>query len=563
MSFTQDIGRAYEIASILIQYGFGDVVRRLGLGKVLTEAGKLLNWQSLDKHAKLTPAERMRMVLEELGPTFVKLGQVLATRVDLFPQDVIEQFEALQSKTTPVPFEEVRKQLEEDLGGPVEEIFQAFDKEPMGAASIAQVYYATLHDGTDVVVKVRRPNIKRQVEADLRLIGYMARLADQQMLDLQLYQPKAMAQQFSRSLLREMDLAQECRHADRARHLILKEGLMIIPKVYWEYTCERLNVQERMVGIPGFEVEKFLKSGGNPIQVAREGAQILARMVVEEGFFHADPHPGNVFYFQDSSFGLVDWGMVGRLTKLRRDQLVNLLLGMVNWEADAVRDILLDWSLSEEEEVDSEQLMIGVEEFLDKYHSVPLEELDMANTFYDLTRLLRENRIALPPDLALVFKVFITLEGFGRRLNPSFDMATEARPVLERAMKQRYRPKEVWRRSRRFLKDTSDLLLGLPRDLRSMARSLQAGKIKLQVEIRQLDDFGQRVDDSASRLSISFITAAFILSTAIVMSVGGGPTFYGLPLYDFLAYGAMIGGLFVLISIFRSNRKRKKGKSDK
>ncbi len=558
MSFTQDIGRAYEIASILIQYGFGDAVRRLGLGKVLTEAGKLLNWQSLEKHTRLSTGERIRNVLEELGPTFVKLGQILSTRVDLFPPEMIKELERLQSRTAAVPFEEVREQLEEDLGGPVETLFKRFDKKEKGSASIAQVYHAELHDGTPVVVKVRRPKIKRQVEADLRLIGYMARLADKEMLDLKLYQPRAMADQFSRSLEREMDLAQECRHADRARNYLREDGLMVIPKVYWDYTSERVNVQERMEGFPGFDVEGFLKTGGNPVKIASDGAQTVARMVVEEGFFHADPHPGNVFYLKEDRYGLVDWGMVGRLTRMRRDQLVNLLSGMVNREPEAVRDILLGWSLSDEEEMNEEHLMVGVEEFLDKYHSVPLDEMDMATTFYDLTQLLRENRIALPADLALVFKVFITLEGFGRRLNPSFDMATEAKPVLKRAIRNRYRPKELWQRGRRLLKETSDMVVGLPREIRQVSRTIRKGKVRIQLDISQLDDFGQRVDDAASRVSLSFITAAFILSTSIVMSLGGGPAVYGVPLFDLLSYGAMIGGLFVLISILRSTRRKRK-----
>jgi len=558
MSFTQNIGRAYEIASILIQYGFGDVVRRLGMSKVLTEAGKLLNWQSLDKHMKLNPYERIRNVLEELGPTFIKLGQVMSTRVDLFPPEMIEQFEALQSRTSPVPFEEIREQLEEDLGGPVESIFKYFDKEPKGSASIAQVYHATLKDGSEVVVKARRPKIKRMVEADLQLIKYMANLADKEMMDLRLYRPKEMAEQFSRSLLLELNLAEECRHADRARNNLAEDSLLVIPKVYWGFTCERLNVQERMTGIPGFKVGELKLAGGDPVQIAQSGARTISTMIVEDGFFHADPHPGNIFYFKDNRFALVDWGMVGRLTRHRRDQIVNLLLGMVNREAEMVQDILLDWALSDEDEIDEERLMMSIEEFLDKYHSVPLEELDMASSFYDLTRLLRENRIALPSDLAMVFKVFITLEGLGRRLNPSFDMAREARPVLKHAVRNRYRPTEIWRRGRRLFNDTADLMIGLPKDLRHMIRTIRAGKTNVNVNISGMDEFGHRVDDAASRLSISFITAAFILSTSIVMSLGGGPKFFGIPLFDLLGYGAMIGGLFVLVSIWRSHRRRKK-----
>lgn len=560
MSFTHNISRAYEIATTLIQFGFGDIVQRLGMNRVLTEAGKLLKWKSLDQHLKLTAAERLRHVLEELGPTYIKLGQILSTRVDLFPPEYIEQFEALQSKISAVPFDEIQEQLEEDLGGPVEKIFKKFDKEPKGSASIAQVYHATLHDGTEVVVKVRRPKIQRMVETDLQLLKYMATIADQEMLDLKLYRPREMAEQFSRSLLTELNLAEECRHADRARKNLPEESRLVIPKVYWEYTSERVNVQERITGIEGFEVEELRDAGGEPEEIARDGARTIAKMVVEDGFFHADPHPGNIFYFNDNRFALIDWGMVGRLTRNRREQVVDLLMGMVRRDPEAVRDILLDWTLSDEEEINEERLMVSIEEFLDKYHGVPLEDLDIGSSFHDLTRLFRINRIALPADLALVFKVFITLEGLGRRLNPAFDMAGEARPVLERALKKRYHPSEVWRRSRRLLKDTSDLVVGLPKDMRHLIRAFRAGKVKTNLEIQGLEDFGQRVDEAASRLSISFITAAFILSTSLVMSLGGGPEVYGFPLFDLLAYGAMIGGLFVLVSMFRAYRRRKKNR---
>lgn len=560
MSFTRDIHRAYEIATILIKYGFGDAVRRLGMSKVLMEAGKLLNWQSLDENMQLSEADRLRRVLEELGTTFVKLGQILATRVDLFPPELIEEFEKLQSHTTPIDFEQFRPRLEADIGAPLEDVFKEFETTAGGSASIAQVHYAKLQDGTPVVVKLRRPGIRRRVESDLRLIGHMANLAERELQDLKVYRPTAMAEQFKNSLLAEMDLAEEARHADRAsRTLDREQSNLVIPKVYWEYTNDRMNVQQRIIGIPGFEVERLKREGGDPVEIAKDGAHTISRMIVNDGFFHADPHPGNIFYLPENRYALIDWGMVGRLTELRRNQLIDLLMGMVQRNNDGVRDILLDWC-EDEDAVDRERLMIYIEEFLDKYHSVPLKQMDMASTFYDLTRLLRDNRISLPPDLALVFKVFITLEGLGRRLNPRFDLATEARPVLESAMRRRYHPAEMFRRGRRALKETFGIMLGLPKDIRGMARALKRGQVKVNVDIRGLDDFGQRIDDAASRLASSLVTAAFILSTSIVMSVGESPVVYGIPFFDILGYGAMIGGLFVLFSILRANRQRHKRK---
>lgn len=559
-TLTQNIGRVYEIATILIRYGFGETVRLLGLGKVLTEAGRLLNWQSLDEHMKLSFGQRVRRVLEELGPTYIKLGQILSTRVDLFPPEMIRELEKLQAHTTPIPFEDLREQLEEDLEGPVDEVFLSFDREPFGTASIAQVHYAVLRDGTKVVVKIRKPGIRKVVEADLRLIRQIAVLAEKEVADLRLYRPVEMSDQFAHSLSRELDLAEEGRHADRARRHIPEESKMKIPKVYWEYTSERLNVQERITGIPGFEVERLPSAGCDPVKIAQDGARTISELIVEYGFFHADPYPGNLFYLENNRFALVDWGMVGRLTVQRREQIIDLLMGMVRYETDRVREILIDWSTSEEEEINQERLMIYIEEFLDKYHGVELRKLDISSVFFDLTKLLRENRISLPADLALVFKVFITLEALGRRLNPKFDLVTEARPILERAISRRYRPTEMFRRGRKVLRDSLETLLALPKDFRVVARAIRKGQVRVHVDIEGLDNFGQRIDDAASRVSTSLVTAAFILSTSLVMSIGESPDVYGIPLFDILGYGAMIGGLFVLFSILRANRQRHKRK---
>lgn len=558
MSFTQDIHRAYEIATILIQYGFGDIVQRLGMNRVLTEAGKLLKWQSMEETVKLSAYERVRRALEELGPTFIKMGQIMATRVDLFPPGLIAELEKLQSQTKPVEFVLIKEQVEEDLGMSIEEAFSEFVETPAGSASMAQVHFAKLKDGTPVVVKVRRPNIRRVVEADLRLIGHMAQLAEKELLDLKHYKPAATAEQFSMSMLAELNFIEEGRHADRARSYLREDSKLKIPKIYWEYTCERMNIQERVVGIPGFNVDELRERGGDPQGIARDGAQTISAMIVEDGFFHADPHPGNIFYLENHEYVLIDWGMVGRLTEVRRDQIIDLLMGVVRRNIERIREILLDWAVGNEEEVDSERLTIYIEEFLDKYHDVPLDKLEMANVFHDLTKLLRDNRISLPPDLALVFKVFITLEGLGRRLDPTFNLTTEAQPILEMAIRRRYRPEEIFKRGKRMLADTFDLLIGLPKDFRIMTRAIKAGQVKMNVEIRGLEDFGQRIDDSASRISTSLVTAAFILSTSIVMSVGDSPKVYGLPFFDILGYGAMIGGLFVLFSILRANRQRRR-----
>jgi ubiquinone biosynthesis protein len=318
ISAGKDLGRVHEIASILVRCGFGDVVRRLGLGHALEKAGKALHWKYAEETAALEPHQRARHALQKLGPTFVKLGQVLATRVDLFPPEWIAEFEMLQDAAPPVPFAELRAQLEEDLGGPPEEIFAEFDTEPLAAASIAQVHRARLRDGRKVIVKIRRPGIKRVVEADLHLMQRLARIATNENPEVQRFRPNEVVHQFSLALRRELDLAHECRNAVRVAEGLTDREHIVVPKVYWQWTSERVNVQEYIEGINGRDMAGFEAAGLDRKLIASRGASAVLKMVLVDGFFHADPHPGNIFFLPDNSIALIDFGMIGHLTEERR-----------------------------------------------------------------------------------------------------------------------------------------------------------------------------------------------------------------------------------------------------
>jgi ubiquinone biosynthesis protein len=550
VSAGKDIGRIYEISSILISCGFGDVVRRLGLGHALESAGKVLHWKYAAHTASLEPHQRARHALERLGPTFVKLGQIMATRVDLFPAEWIAEFELLQDCAPPAEYEKILAQLEEDLGQPPEEVFDFFDPEPIAAASIAQVHRARLKDGSEVVVKVRRPDIKRTIEADLHLMERLAQIANRDNPETQRFRPKEVVHQFTLSLRRELDLAHECRNAARIAENLGDDEHIVVPKIYWQWTSERVNVQEYIDGIPGRDLVAFHNAGLDAALVAGRGARAVLKTVLVDGFFHADPHPGNIFFLPDNTIAMIDFGMVGHLAEERRFQVIELLHGMVERDSSSVCEVLLDWSHNMN--VPSERLIADICAFLDQYHGMPLGKVNLPDMLRDMMTMLRENQLALPSDLSMMFKVFLTLDGFCRQLNPDFDLVAEARPFVRQALILRYTPGEVAKRGWKGLAGAMDLLTGLPKDLRRLLRAARRGALRVHIDIEELDRFGERLDRAVSRLTIGMITASFIIGTSIMLSVTGDTEYLGMSLLAVLGFSmAAVGGLWVLFSIWR------------
>ena len=572
----RDLGRLHEIASVLIRYGFGDFVRRMGMANALERAGRALLWKHADELAHLEPPARARRVLEELGPTFIKLGQVLATRVDLFEPEWIAEFGKLQDSAPPIPYADVLQQLAEDLGAPPEKIFAAFDPEPLAAASIAQVHRARLEDGSEVVVKVRRPGIRSVVEADLRWLMRLAELVESENPELRNFHPQEIVRQFELSLRRELDFAIECRNAERIANnfagytdqdtisppatgrapdsaTLPAAAIIVIPRVYWKWTGERVCVQEFIEGIPGRNLAAADHAGLDRKILARRGARAVLKMIVEDGFFHADPHPGNVFYLPGNRLAFIDFGMVGRLNEERRDQMIQLMLGMVRREPARVAEVMLDWS--GDVSVDEDSLIVEIQTFVDQYYGIPLKQLSLGAMLTDLVAILREYRIALPADLALLIKAFITLDGMGRELDPDFDMAGEAMPMLEKSVRARYKPAALFKRGWRSVGEMLSMISDIPHDLSRLLRAARRGRLQIHIDVPHLKHVGNQLDGAANRLVVGIVVAAIIIGSSIVMTVPGGPTLLGLPVFGLLGYlGAAAGGVWLLLSIWKSNR---------
>ncbi|PPD19142.1 MAG: ubiquinone biosynthesis protein UbiB [Methylomonas sp.] len=551
LSVARDLGRVQEIASVLIRYGFGGFVNAIGMGSVLERAGRALHWQHAEEYLKLDMPQRIRRVLEELGPTFIKLGQILATRIDLFPPQYITEFEKLQDQVQPLPFAVMLPQIEQEIGGKISEVFLEVDPTPLAAASIAQVHKAKLNDGTEVVLKIRRPGLRKTIEADLRLLQRVAEIAEAEIPELRRFHPQDIIRQFNQSLRRELDLAAECRNAERIAANLADDDAIKIPKVYWQWTGEKLNVQEYIQGIPGRDLETVDALGLDRKLLAERGARVIMKMIMEHGLFHADPHPGNVFYLYDNRIAFIDFGMVGRLTEERREQVVNLLYSMVNHAPGRVAEILEDWS--DNTHVDEQLLTLEIEAFVDQYSSLSLKDLSFSVMMSDLMALLRDHNLVLPADLVLLIKAYITLDGLGRHLNPEFNTLVFASPHIQQIMLARYQPEVVAKRTWRNLMGFADLLTSLPKDLRRILRASRKSALQIEIDVKFLDRYVNKADRAISRLTMGIVTASLIIGSSIIMTIKGGPELFGLPALGFLGFiCAMFSGIWLLLSIWRS-----------
>lgn len=553
ISVVRDLPRLHEIASVMIRYGWGDLVRALGISGVLERAGRVLHWHSTSEISQLDASVRIRRALEELGPTFVKLGQVMSTRVDMFPPNWIAEFEKLHNQVPPVPYEILHPWLIDALGGDPAEVFAEFEPVPLAAASVAQVYRAVLKDGTRVVVKIRRPGIEQVIRADLRILEHAAKLLESEAPDFRRYDPVHMVSQFGRSLNRELDLAKEARNIDQFALNFADDPLVKIPRVYWEFTNDRVNVQEEIVGLAGVDHARLRAAGLEPRALAVRGADTVLRMVLEHGYFHADPHPGNVLFLPGNRIGMIDFGMVGMLTNPRRNQIVDLLHALIRKDEQGLLQVLLDWS--GEAVTDEDRLAYDVAELLQSYDNLQLKDVKIGALLNDITAMMRDNDLVLPADLTLLFKTLITLEGLGQQLDPEFHMVDNVTPFVERIIQQRYTPQALWARGRKSVRETLEVLADLPRDLRHLLQDARRGRMKIDLDLKRLDQFGHQLDRASNRLTMGILTASLVVGSSIIMTVEGGPQLFGLPFFGLMGFLiAFFNSLWIILSIWRSGK---------
>jgi len=549
----RDLPRLKEISGVLIRHGLGEFAQRLHLPHAMKKAGKWLHLDQNETIATRPTAVRVRMAFEELGPTFIKLGQILSTRVDVFPPHWIAEFEKLQNKVPPIAPERVPELICDALGAPPEQLFAEFDPIPIGSASIAQVHRAVLHSGEVVAVKLRRPGITDKVAADLRILSHMASVLEMEFADARRYQPQEIVRQFTRSLTREMDLEVEARNMERFARDFSDDPSVTVPGVHWSYTNPAINVQDFIEGVSSCNLERLQQAGLDPAVLARKGSDAVLKMILINGFFHADPHPGNVIFQPGPRIAFIDFGMVGQLSHARRDEIVDLLSALAQHDERAMMDVLIEWTGSTP--IDESKFATDIGEMMFAYEHVPLKNLKISLLIGDIMALIREHSILLPPDLALLFKALLTLEGLGRQLDPDFLLIDHITPFVRRLARERYQPGNRLKRGRHTLNETLGFLSAFPRDLVRMGKDMRHGKFSVNLDLKRLDNFARQLDRSANRLTMGIVTGALIIGSSIVMTVNAGPRLFGLPflgLFGFMI--ALCNSLWLIASIWRSSK---------
>jgi len=556
-STTRELPRLREISLVFVRHGLGDLVRRAGIARLLDHAGHVLQWGEASEIAHLEPQQRARLAFEQLGPTFVKLGQMLSTREDLLPPTWTTELAQLHSNVAPVPFDDLLPQVEQALGRSPFEVFSNLDREPYAAASIAQVHRAKLASGTPVILKIRRPGIEAKIDADLRILERLAHLVEREIPEVRRYRPVQVVSQLRDSLERELDLAVEARNMERFARNFADDLDILVPRVYWEWTSSAMNVQEYIEGIRGNDLVAIDNAGLDRKALAARGADAVLKMILVDGFFHADPHPGNVMYLPGNRIALIDFGMVGRLSPVRRRQIVDLLEGLARHDEETMLEVLLDWR--GDDFVDEARLATDLGEFAFDYADMALKDLRIGVLLRRVSAILREHSIVLPVDLTLMFKALISLEGLGRHYDPEFRLIERAKPFLDRAVRERYQPVEAARRAQETVSDFFGLVTSMPRDLARLVKDARHGRMRIDLDLKRLDSFGHRVHSAINRATIGIMTASLVIGSSIVMTVAEGPTLFGVPLLTFfglLGYLiAFVSSLWIIFSIWRSGRR--------
>jgi ubiquinone biosynthesis protein len=555
------IGRTYrhlnryrQIMAILFKYGFGDLLERLKIDQYIEAGLQAISKKRSDRFEKLTRPQRLRMAFEELGPTYIKLGQVLSTRPDLVPADVVSELAKLQDEVPPFPFPDVKAVVEAEFGAPAEELFDELEEQPLASASIGQVHKACLKDGEAVAVKFQRPDIQKVIEVDLEIMLHLATLAERHIKEFEIHRPVKIVEEFARTLEKEIDYRIEATNMERIARQFLDIPHVYIPVVFREFTTSRVLTTELIDGIKISKIQKLEAAGLDKKVLADRLVGLVLKQAFDHGFFHADPHPGNIFVLADNVICLVDFGMMGLVDRATREEFIDLIDSLIHQHEVKTAQVLLnltDW----DEQPDIRALEREVADFMGRHLYKPLKDMEIGKLLQDLIELTIRFRLRIPPDIFLMIKALSAVESVGRTLDPEFDLIAHAAPFIKRVKLERFAPQRISSDVFDMMSRLLQFLQQFPKDLMDLAGMIREQRLGFQLEHKGLETILATQDQTSNRMSFAIIIAALIIGSALIVISEIPPLVFGISLIGIIGYlVAAIMGMWLLVAIIKKGR---------
>lgn len=545
----QDLNRLGEILTILTRHGFGFLVAQLHLGAYLPAKARVAR----QPKPKIGAPARLRQMLEALGPTFIKLGQVLSMRPDLLPPAYVQELSKLQDRVAPFAQPAPRELIRAELGAPVSTLFKSFQAKPLAAASIAQVHRAVTRDGRQVVVKLQRPDLRRRVESDLQIIRFLARTWENLQFETLPRRPVEFVDEFEQLIQAELDFLREGRNLERlARNFKDRPGYQFA-RVYWDLSTSRCLTLEF---IPGRKLGQAAASLSldKRKQLAQSLIDAYLYMALEDRFFHADPHGGNFLLTPAGKLAFFDAGQVGRLDGETVAAFTDMLLALSHQDTEALVDAYLHLGTAEEG-LDRRALTRDAALFMEQYYDLPVARISLGNSLQELVGLSLKHRIQLPADFVVLVKTFLGAEGMARKLNPKLNLVEAAQPMASAILRRRYEPRQLAERAMKQMQDVRRFVGSLPARLQDLLDKLQHGRFKMEFEHKGLEELRYDLDRTGNRLSVALIVAALIMGSAWILASQIGPQWAGLSLLGLAGFIlAGLFGLLLILAILRSGR---------
>ncbi|WP_243767609.1 ABC1 kinase family protein [Paenibacillus agricola] len=549
--------RYREIAVALVRHGFGYMVEELGLFHLLTFPRLGLRRREHAAASAKTMEVRIRLVLEQLGPTFIKLGQLTSTRNDLLSKELIHELEKLQDQVPPFSSEQARAILQEELHKPIEEVLMEFDDQPIAAASIGQVHFGRLLTGEAVAIKIQRPFVKEMVNRDLEILADLAELAERRLDWVSRYRIREMIEEFSRSLKEELNYVTEGKNADSIARQFIRQSTVIIPKVYWKHTTSKVLIMEYVEGIKLNQSEELTAQGYDRELIAKQFVNAMMHQILIEGLFHADPHPGNVFVLPEGRLAFVDFGMVGRLDPDMKYHLSSLIIAIMRKNTDSIIRSILRLGLVSEE-VDMTTLRRDLNQLREQYYDVPFAQVSLGKALNELLIIANRHHILVPTDLTLLGKALLTIEGVTEKLYPEGRLIDMAEPFGRKLVKDRMSSGQIPKRFWRNLIELGDTFLELPKQANQLTRMIRTGKLRMEIGLSEIDLLMRKLDQVSNRISFSIVLLSFsIIMVGLILAAALGNEklfLWHIPVIEIGSVVASLMVIYLLYSIIKSGR---------